>query len=161
MAHPLGKITGAAAIAAGLLVGLEGYEAKPYLDSAGVLTDCYGNTKNVSRQIIRTKAECQELLQGEAGRIATFIARDDQAHSQRISMNALAAMISWTYNVGDGAYRQSTARKYMLAGNYEAMCREMYRWNKITVAGVKITLPGLNNRRAVEVALCLKPDGTP
>jgi len=149
------KTKAAAALAASLLVGLEGYGAKPYYDSAGVLTDCFGNTHNVALGKVRTRAECERLLHSEAGRIAVKIAKDAP---DAMTMNALAALVSWAYNVGDGAYMESTLRRRMMAGNFVQMCEEMRRWNKITVKGKKVVLPGLNNRREKEVRLCLTPD---
>lgn len=147
------KVAAAGALAVSLLIGLEGYPGKPYFDSAGILTDCYGNTHNVRLGVVRSTAECQALLHSEVGRILTKVARNDVKGEMTVGM--LAAVASWMYNVGDGAYATSTLRKRQREGRYIEMCQEMRRWNKITVAGVKVRLPGLDNRREKEVAVCL------
>lgn len=137
------------------LVGLEGYASKPYYDSAGVLTDCFGNTHNVAKGKVRSKLECRALLKTKAFKVAKRIATDDWKHSNAITMGELAAVTSWAYNVGLGAYSNSTLRKYLLKGQYTAMCHEIPRWKYITVAGAKVVLPGLVNRRAKELKICL------
>ena len=144
------KAKTAASLAASLLILLEGYGAKPYLDSAGVLTDCYGNTHNVSKDHVRTQAECKDLLNTEAGRLAAKVYKDAPDIPKRVAV----ATISWAYNVGDGAYATSTLRRKLLQGDWQGACDELPRWIKITVMGVKITLPGLVNRRDKEYAVC-------
>lgn len=151
--NKVGLATGAAALAASALVGLEGgYTGGPYLDSAGVLTDCYGNTKNVSRDLVRSQAQCQALLNGEALRIGNHILT---LTTKPISTQTLASYISFTYNVGDSAFRTSTLLKLHNQGRYREACEQMRRWVYVTVLGVKIKLQGLFNRRDKEVRLCL------
>jgi len=142
----------AAAIAASLLISLEGYTGGPYLDSAGVLTDCYGNTKDVRRSLIRTQPECKALLDGEALRIGDKILT---LTTKPVSTQTLASYISFAYNVGDAAFRNSTLLKLHNQGRYREACEQMRRWVYVTVRGVKIKLQGLVNRREREVALCL------
>lgn len=145
----------AVAIVVPLLGNLEGNPGKPYVDIAGVLTDCYGNTKNVSASFIRSPAECKALLGGEALRIGTFV----QADVPGLNKNELASIVSFTYNVGDYAYRQSTLRTMFKEGRNGAGCLEMHRWNKITKGKRKVVAKGLTNRRIVEVELCMKGTG--
>lgn len=151
-------LAAAAALAGGTLIALEGLPlddkgyAAPYLDVAGVLTDCYGNTKNVRLGHRRTIAECEVLLQDETYRIGRFIIKDNH----NVSPATLAAIISWTYNVGDGAYRSSTLRKKFISGDLVGACNEMNRWVYITdpKTKLKVKSKGLENRRKQEVALC-------
>jgi len=146
-------LAGAVSLAVGLLMALEGNPGKPYVDIAGVLTDCYGNTKNVHRSWVRSEAECKALLGGEAVRIGTFVQRD----APEIPESTLAGVISWTYNVGDGAYRSSTLRRHLLAQDWVGACYQMHRWVYITDPGTgeKIQARGLKNRRDKEVQICL------
>lgn len=147
-----GLAAAGAALAASALVGLEGYTGGPYFDSAGVLTDCYGNTKNVQRKLVRSQAECQALLNGEALRIGNNILTLAQ---KPVSTQTLASYISFTYNVGDTAFRTSTLLKLHNQGRYREACEQMRRWVYVTVLGVKVKLQGLLNRRDKEVRLCL------
>lgn len=144
-------LAGSLGIATGLLASLEGYSPKPYLDVAGILTDCYGNTHGVSRNKIRTKEECTQLLHNESARIGQMLLKDQPNHS----IQSLASGISFVYNIGDGAYRSSTYRKKLLAQDWVGACNEMYRWVYITRGGTKVKSKGLENRREKEVKLCL------
>lgn len=144
-------LVGSLGISTGLLVSLEGYSPKPYVDVAGILTDCYGNTHNVSRQYIRTKEECNQLLHNEASRIGQMLLKDQPNHD----IKSLASGISFVYNIGDGAYRSSTYRKKLLVEDWVGACNEMYRWVYITKGGKKVKSKGLENRRKKEVELCL------
>lgn len=144
-------LAGSLGIATGLLASLEGYSPTPYVDVAGVLTDCYGNTHNVKRGSVRTKQECDALLHNEAARIGQMLLKDQPKHD----IKSLASGISFVYNIGDGAYRSSTYRKKLLAEDWEGACKEMNRWVYITQGGVKVKSRGLENRRKQEVKLCL------
>ncbi|MGL5262079.1 MAG: lysozyme [Bacteroides sp.] len=139
------------ALATGLLVSLEGYSSDPYIDVAGVLTDCYGNTHNVDPNQRRTKEECDLLLNMEAGRIGQMLLIDYPDHT----VNSLASGISFVYNIGDGAYKRSTYRQKLLRGDHIGACHEMSKWVYITSNGQKVKSRGLENRRKQEVELCL------
>lgn len=135
-----------------LLASLEGYSPKPYYDIAGILTDCYGNTKQVSHSTVRSKAQCDALLHSEAGRIGKRLL-DDKDIPWDVPL--LASGISFVYNVGDGAYLSSTYRKYLKAGRFHDACMQMNRWVYVTQGGRKVKSKGLQNRRDKEIALCL------
>lgn len=153
-------LAAAVALATAALVGLEGLPtdkdgfAKPYLDVAGVLTDCYGNTKNVTWQSKRTVEECRSLMTDEAYRIGSYIIKDQP----NVPVSVLAATISWAYNVGDGAYRQSTLRRELIAGRYMNACNQLPRWVYVTDPRTKrkVVSKGLVNRRKEEKALCVR-----
>lgn len=149
-----GTLAGAVALAVALLVPLEGrHKDGVYTDIAGVLTDCYGNTKNVKRGWIRSEEECKALLNGEAHRIGTFVLKD----ASKAPVGVLAAVISFTYNVGDHGYRTSTLRKHLLKGDWLAACKQLHRWVYITDSKtkIKVVAQGLKNRRDVEYKTCV------
>jgi len=149
-----GTLAGAIALAVGLLVPLEGrHPDGVYTDIAGVLTDCYGNTKNVKKGWIRTEAECKALLNGEAERIGSYIQKDVPS----IPGSVLGSTISWAYNVGDGAYRSSTLRKKLKAEDWVGACNQLYRWVYITDPKTrqKVVAKGLVNRRDTEYKTCI------
>lgn len=62
-----------------------------------------------------------------------------------------AALYSFTYNVGVGAFSRSTLLKKLNAGDQAGACNELKRW--IYAGGVK--WKGLMTRREVEKAVCL------
>ena len=74
-------------------------------------------------------------------------------------LNQFDALVSFTYNVGIGAFQSSTLRKKLNSRKFDEAAQEFGKWVKGTVNGVKITLEGLVNRRRDERALFEKTDG--
>lgn len=52
----------------------------------------------------------------------------------------------------------STAARFLKAGDYAAACRQLPRWDKVSVGGMMIALPGLTKRRNTEMVQCLKTE---
>lgn len=71
------------------------------------------------------------------------------------------ALLSWAYNVGVGAVKDSTLARRLKAGEDPgAVVRtELPRWNKGIIGGKKQVLPGLTARRKREVRKFLSQDG--
>jgi lysozyme len=61
------------------------------------------------------------------------------------------AYVSLTYNIGEGAFCKSTLVKQLHAGNYEAACKEILRWNMFKGK----PLAGLTKRRHEEYTKCM------
>lgn len=62
------------------------------------------------------------------------------------------ALISFTFNVGVGAFSGSTLLKRVNAKNFNAVPTELAKWTKTTINGQKVTSKGLVARRAREAA---------
>lgn len=140
---------GAIAIAAAVIPSLEGVEHKPYQDVVGVWTVCYGHTgDDIIKSKTYTEAECQALLNKDLRTVANQI---DPLIRRPIPDTTRAALYSFTYNVGAGAFRQSTLLKKINAGDTVGACNELRRW---TYAGGK-QWKGLMNRREIEREVCL------
>jgi len=140
---------GAIAIAAAVIPSLEGVEHKPYQDVVGVWTVCYGHTgADIIKSKTYTEAECQALLNKDLRTVANQI---DPLIKRPIPDTTRAALISFSYNVGAGAFRQSTLLKKINAGDTVGACNELRRW---TYAGGK-QWKGLMNRREIERDVCL------
>ena len=58
-------------------------------------------------------------------------------------------MVSWTYNLGEGALKSSTMLKKINTGQHEQVPGQMKRWTR---AGGKV-LKGLERQREAEAAL--------
>ena len=74
-------------------------------------------------------------------------------------MPVLAAFGDGVFNIGPKIAcdtKNSTAARYLKAGNLRAACDQLPRWDKAKVMGVMVSLPGLTKRRAAERELCLK-----
>jgi lysozyme len=65
------------------------------------------------------------------------------------------AYTDFTFNVGVDAFAKSTALRKLNAGDRAGACAEMLRWNKGTVKGKLVVLPGLDRRRKAENLACV------
>lgn len=142
---------GAIAIATVMLSGkggLEGREYVPYKDVVGVITVCDGHTGN---DIIINKrysdAECDALTKADLERIAKQV---NPSIKVKTTETQLAAIYSFSYNVGANAFIKSTMLKKLNAGDYAGACDELKRW--VYAGGKK--WKGLMNRRDVEHEVC-------
>jgi len=135
-----------------------------YLDIAGVPTACDGIVRGVRLGDRYTEAECAAKLEKELvihakGMLACTPGFNPKAHPfQTVSL------VSFTYNLGVGAYCGSTARRYVVAGNFLKACDWLLPWNKARVRGVLRPVAGLTKRRNRERQYCLtgiKPGYTP
>lgn len=66
--------------------------------------------------------------------------------------NQFGTLVSFTFNVGAGAFLSSTLLKKLNKGDYASVPSELMKWTKTTIDGKKVTSPGLVARRSKEVA---------
>lgn len=144
-------VAAAAAIAVPVVADKEGYSAKVYRDPVGIATYCYGETENVEAGRIYSEDFCRDLL---TKRVGVYIqgVRDTIPTAVYMTPSELAAWGSFSYNVGLGAFKGSTAAKLLARGKHVEACNQLPKW---VYAGKK-RLPGLVARRKVEQALCLR-----
>jgi GH24 family phage-related lysozyme (muramidase) len=137
---------------AAFIAHFEGFRPKLYNDPVGHCTIGCGHLVHhgpingsepaeFKRGITRERA--LELLQDDASTAAHEIARSVKV---RLSQPQLDALISFAFNVGTGAFRDSTLLKVLNQGDYSGVPAQLNRWSK---AGGK-TLPGLVRRRDAE-----------
>ena len=133
---------------AGTVAHFEGKSNTAYLDPINIWTICYGETKNVKKGDYKTDDECLQSLAED------LVSHDKQMMaliSVPINDHQHAAFLSFSYNVGVGAFSRSTLLKKLNSSQYRAACDELLRWNK---AKGKV-LNGLTARREAERKLCL------
>ncbi len=68
------------------------------------------------------------------------------------------SLVSFTYNLGSGSLSSSTLRKVLNEGKYNEVPAQIRRWNKGTVNGEKVVLPGLERRREAEALMWQEKD---
>lgn len=141
----------AIALAISFIGGWEGLRTTAYQDIVGVWTVCYGETRGVDPGDSYTVAECDDMLARE---ILAFEAELDRCLTREAEMpvGMKVALVSWAYNVGTGAACRSTLVRLANAGDFEAACEQLPRWNR---AGGRV-IRGLTNRRMSERELCLE-----
>jgi lysozyme len=137
-------------ISASTLVGIaihEGYVGKTYLDAVGVPTIGFGETKGVkpgqtttpTRALVQLLQSADEHAKGMSACIKV-----------PLHQHEYDAYLSFTYNVGVGAFCRSTLVKKLNAQDYDGACAELLKWDR---AGGQ-ALPGLTKRRQEEFKTC-------
>lgn len=135
----------------------EGFRKNAYPDPGSAngkpVTIGYGQTRRNGRPIqlgeTITEAEAITWLQTELARVGEVVER---AVKVPLTDNQFGALVSFTYNVGDNAFKQSTLLKKLNGGDYASVPAQMARWNKNDGK----VMPGLVNRRAAEAGLWAK-----
>ena len=121
----------------------EGCKLDAYLCPAGVPTIGYGHTKDVYIWLEVTQDKAEELLRADLSDFEHWVSRLVAVELKQCQFDAL---VSFTYNLGQGNLRSSTLLKKLNEGNYMGAANEFPRWNK---AGGKV-LKGLVDRRKDE-----------
>jgi lysozyme len=127
----------------------EGLKQVAYRDPVGIVTVCYGHTATARMGQSYSKEACQALLQSDLRAAEAAVRRLVKVP---LSQETFDALVSFTFNVGEGNFAKSRLLRKLNAGDYEGACRELPRW--VTARGQ--VLPGLVTRRAEEMHLCLK-----
>lgn len=147
----------AAALATAIAIPAEGLRQFAYRDPPGILTVCYGHTgADVVPGRKYSLAECDRFMSDDMRKAVEIVERC----APGLPENPLAAFADATFNIGGRLVcdtQTSTAARLLKAGNIEGACRQLPRWNRATVGGVSVPLPGLTKRRNAEMELCLLP----
>lgn len=146
----------AAALATALAVPAEGLRQYAYMDPPGILTVCRGHTgPDVQKDRRYTLTECDAFMNADMKKAVDAVERCAPGLPEKV----LAAFADATYNMGSkiACDRQhSTAARLLGAKDLDGACHQLPRWDKASVAGVMVSLPGLTKRRVLEMNLCLE-----
>tara|TARA_R100001463_G_scaffold53100_1_gene104060 strand:- start:1680 stop:2117 length:438 start_codon:yes stop_codon:yes gene_type:complete len=129
-----------------LIKHFEGCELEAYKCAAGVWTIGYGHIKTAEEGMVISQSYADELLEGEIVEYEDYV---KAAVTAPLSQDQFDALVSWTFNLGNGNLNASTMLKVLNRGEYEEVPNQMKRWNK---AGGKV-LEGLIRRREAEANL--------
>lgn len=151
MASRLKKGSAVAAAAIALVSTFEGLRTVAYRDPIGIPTVCFGETRGVKMGDGYTVQQCKDML-GDSLREFETGMRACLVNPDRIPDKPYEAFLSFTYNVGTGAFCKSTMARKINAGDLRGACDEFPKWDK--AAGIR--LPGLTKRRTAERALCVE-----
>lgn len=143
----------------------EGLELNEYLDSGGAPTIGIGHlmtrSERMSGKIIikgtsvayrngLTAQQCLDLLDQDLDPAENTV---NSAVTVALNQNQFDALVSFTFNVGDSAFRSSTLLKVLNAGHYDQVPGQLARWVHDNGKVVK----GLVNRRNKEIELWNRP----
>ena len=127
-----------------LIKGFEGFRAKAYVCPAGVLTIGYGHTgPDVKPGMTISDARGTELLAQDVSRFERAV---NKFVKVPLAQHQYDALVSFTYNVGEGNFQTSTLLKKLNAKDYAGAAAQFDRWNR----GGGRVLAGLVRRRAAE-----------
>lgn len=150
-----GLPTSAVDIAAALCRRFEGFAARPYLCPSGVPTIGFGATHYLDGRRVTltdppiTKEGAERLLLRQIERVyLPAVLRQCPALSSE-TPERLAALIDWTFNLGEGNLRASTLRRNVNAELWDDVPAQILKWNR----GGGVVLRGLVLRREAEAAL--------
>lgn len=129
-----------------LIEQFEGCKLSAYRDTGGVWTIGYGHTHNVKPGDTCSRAQAEQWLGEDLASAENAVEHliDTPLHD-----NEFAALVSFAYNVGFGAFAKSTLRTRLNRGDYACVPAFLKAW--VFDNGKKID--GLVNRRAAEAAL--------
>ena len=132
-----------------LIKKFEGFRARPYLCPASVATCGYGSTFYADGTPVKlsdpvvSQADAEVLLQGTLGQYEAAV---NDSITQPLTQGQFDACVDFAYNCGAMAFRSSTLRKKINAGDMAGAALEFARWNK----GGGVVLAGLVRRREAE-----------
>jgi GH24 family phage-related lysozyme (muramidase) len=134
-----------------LIKKFEGYRSKAYQCSAKVWTIGYGTTRysggqKVAKGDVIDKETAETYLREDVKKFEEAV---QELVKVELNQNQFDALVSWTYNLGQGNLKRSRLLKRLNEGDYAAVPAEMKRWTR---AGGKV-LKGLVRRRAAEAEL--------
>ena len=124
----------------------EGLKLQSYKCVAGVWTVGFGHVATARPGMVISETQATRLLMED---LARFEAAIERLVRVPLSDGQFGALVSWAFNVGEGAAARSSLIRKLNAGEYDAVPGELARWNKVDGKVV----PGLSNRRAAEAGL--------
>lgn len=133
----------------------EGCRLTAYADVVGVATIGYGCIAYPDGSEVRlgdriTQEQADALLLQECKRKAEAVAG---MLAVVVTQNQFDALVSLAFNIGEGAFRDSTLLRELNAAHVAAASAQFLVWNKGMVDGVKVEIEGLRQRRQDEKAL--------
>lgn len=126
-----------------LIKHFEGCKLEAYKCPAGVWTIGYGHTKTAKEGMKIIQEEAEELLKNDLVIYENAVLKNV---TSAINQPIFDALVSFTYNLGEGNLKSSTLLKMLNDRDYYGAAEQLERWNK---AGGQV-LAGLVRRREAE-----------
>ena len=150
------RIAAATAIATALAIPAEGLRQWAYYDPPGILTVCRGHTgSDIDPKKQYSIAECDQFLSDDMRNAISAVERCIPG----LPAPVLAAFADAVFNMGPTIacnQKKSTAARLLATGRIKEACQQLPRWDKASVAGMLVSLPGLTKRRNSEMQVCLQ-----
>ena len=142
-----------------LIKRFEGERLSSYQDQAGIWTIGWGSTyhhdlkRRIQKGDVIDKETALRWLKLDAAGFSDNVKRLVKVP---INQNQLDSLTSFSYNVGNNAFANSTLlRKLNQGASKQEVALEFAKWNKVTINGEKVVSDGLVRRRKMEADLFL------
>ncbi|PWJ76387.1 lysozyme [Pseudaminobacter salicylatoxidans] len=137
----------------------EGTVLTAYQDSAGIWTIGTGHTSaaGAPKVVKGMKISAWEADQILTRDLAAVEGQVSAAVKVPLNQNEFDALVSLCFNIGGGAFKNSTLVRKLNAGDRAGAANQFLVWNKITKNGKKVELRGLTIRRQDERKQFLTP----
>lgn len=146
---------------------VEGSRLKAYKDTAGHLTIGVGHkltSDELKTGFLVIKGRAYQWKSGLTEDLCIHLLDQDTDYFEKVvtkhvkkplTQNQFDTLVSFTFNVGAGAFLASTLLRKLNLGDYKAVPVELAKWNKITDPKTKkkVASKGLTNRRLKEINL--------
>lgn len=133
----------------------EGLKLSRYFCPSGKLTIGYGHTGKGTRKAFISKLEAEELLNQDL-LLFQKVVRDNV--KVPLTTSQFGALVSFSFNVGEGSFRRSTLLKLLNQKKYSSVPSELLKWTRDSR---KRVLPGLVKRRKAESVLFMASEEIP
>jgi len=143
-----------------LIKSFEGLRLAAYRDVAGVWTIGYGSTRYHDGRPVKPGDKLSSAVQASAIFVNTLDQYEDAVNSYvkvPLTQNQFDALVSFTYNEGTFALKESTLLRKLNTKDYAGAADQFLVWNKITdpKTGRKVECDTLTGRRKAERHLFL------
>lgn len=140
----------------GLIQSFESLRLKKYKDSAGLWTVGWGHLIKPGETLNQvTRQQADELFLDDLEEAQDAVR---SLVTKPLTDNQYAALVSFVFNVGTGAFRRSTLLRKLNTGDYKGAAVQFGAWVN---AGKQKRVRGLIRRRAAERELFETPDDAP
>jgi RHS repeat-associated protein len=131
----------------------EGCVLNTYKDAAGLPTIGVGHLIKQGEHFSKiTQTQAMQLLKNDVKNAGNAV---NSLVKVPITQYQFDALVSFTFNVGNGNFKSSSVLKNVNAGNFSLIPVSLQKWNKAKVNGVLTPVPGLTTRRKEESDLFL------
>lgn len=134
-----------------LIEKFEGLRLTAYRDTGGIWTIGYGHTNGVTPGMSINQPQADQFLKEDLASAAACVNLHCDA---QLTQNQFDALVSFAFNIGNGAFASSTLLRLLNADDYTGAAGQFGRWVHDASGNVE---PGLVTRRADERALFEKP----
>ncbi len=146
-----------------IIKNFEGLRLSAYRDVADVWTIGYGSTRYHDGKQVKPGDQLASVVQADALFRNTLDQYQDAVNELvkvPLTQNQYDALVSFTYNLGTGALKESTMLTKLNEKNYAEAAAHFMAWDKITypASGKKVISETLVQRRREESQLFLSPD---